>query len=73
MLNTLNGVHSKPKFAMTIVAVIWLAVVGLSIYGYVNNIVEFAQSAETLSQSNLLIARIAGFFIAPLGVVLGFI
>ena len=40
MANTLNGVHSKSKFAIITAAVIWLAVVGLSIYGYVNNSVR---------------------------------
>ena len=47
-----------------------LALLGVGVFGWVNNIIALA-SAETIT--GLIVLRIVGIFIAPLGAVLGWI
>lgn len=52
--------------------VLGIAFILLSIYGWVNNIIIICHSNfDTIT--GLLVARCFGVFVAPLGVVLGFI
>jgi hypothetical protein len=51
-------------------AIFILMLIGLSIYGWALNIIEIAQATGF---SGLLVLRVVGIFVAPVGVVLGYI
>ena len=54
----------------TIAALIWLAFIGLMGYGWVSNIIDLIRNVG--EGIGLIIARAAGIFIVPLGVLLGY-
>lgn len=58
---------------MYILAFFQLSLVVAIIYGWIHNIVLLAQAPEPLFQTTLLVLRLVGIFVAPLGVVLGYI
>jgi hypothetical protein len=66
-------INREDKTRSILILALYAAIPLAVLYGYINNIVQFAQSNDLLLQSNLLIARLIGIFIAPLGVVLGFV
>lgn len=56
----------------TIAALVWLAIVGALCYGWVSNIITIAHSNFN-DITGLLVLRVVGIFVAPLGTILGFI
>lgn len=62
----------KYKNSSNAAAIVYLGLVIAIIYGWVANIVTIAQS-DLYTITGMLILRVAGIFIAPLGVVLGYI
>jgi hypothetical protein len=52
--------------------VLWLAIVILSIYGWVSNIVEVF-GADFSIVTGKLVLRVVGILIAPVGVVMGYL
>lgn len=62
----------KYKTSSNAAAIVYLGLVIAVIYGWVANIVTIAQS-DLSTITGMLILRVAGIFVAPLGVVLGYI
>lgn len=56
----------------TIAALVWLAIVGALVYGWIANIVTIAHSNFN-DITGLLVLRVVGIFVAPLGTILGYI
>ena len=55
-----------------VAAIVWLAIVSACLYGWVMNIITLAHSSfEPLT--GLVVLRVVGIFVAPLGTILGFI
>lgn len=52
-------------------AILYLGLIIVVIYGWVANIVTIAQS-DLSTITGMLILRVAGIFVAPLGVILGY-
>jgi hypothetical protein len=46
----------------------WVALMVVGVFGWVLNIVELIQGGES---TGLMLARVAGIFVAPLGAILG--
>lgn len=61
----------KYKNSSNAAAIVYLGLVIAIIYGWVANIVTIAQS-DLSTITGMLILRVAGIFVAPLGVVLGY-
>ncbi len=56
----------------TAAAIVWLALVIAVTYGWIANIIVIANSSFT-EITGILILRVVGIFVAPLGVVLGYV
>lgn len=52
------------------IAFIWLLVVGFGLFGWVMNIIKLVPMDGT---TGMMILRAVGIFVAPLGVVLGYV
>ena len=52
------------------VVLAWILFLGLSLIGWVLNIVALFQGADTMSVGELIV-RFAGIFVAPIGVIMG--
>lgn len=57
--------------AVAAMFVFWLAVVGVSLYGWIENIIKLAHMTDIMSGMGII--RCIGIVVAPLGVVMGFI
>ena len=55
-----------------IAAIVWLAIVIAAGYGWVMNIITLAHS-DFDPITGLLVLRVVGIFVAPLGTILGYI
>lgn len=67
MKNPLRGV----TMFEWIPVVFWLVLAGVFVYGWVANIVKLAHMCCEVS--GMLVLRVVGIFVAPLGVVMGFL
>jgi hypothetical protein len=56
----------------TTAALLYLALIVAFIYGWIANIVMIAQS-DLSTITGMLILRVAGIFVAPLGAILGYV
>lgn len=56
----------------TVATLLWLAFVGAIAYGWIMNIVAIAQSNFS-DITGILVLRVVGIFVAPLGTILGYI
>ena len=56
----------------TVAGLVWLAIIGALIYGWVANIITIAHSNFS-DITGILVLRVVGIFVAPLGTVLGYI
>ena len=55
-----------------IAAIVWLCIIIAIAYGWIMNIVSIAHSSFN-DITGMLVLRVVGIFVAPLGTVLGFI
>jgi hypothetical protein len=62
----------KYKTTSNTAAILWLAIVVAFCYGWIANIVTIAHS-DLSNFTGMLILRVAGIFVAPLGAILGYI
>jgi len=62
----------KYKTTSTTAAILWLAIVVAFCYGWIANIITIAHS-DLSTFTGMLILRIAGIFVAPLGAILGYV
>jgi hypothetical protein len=62
----------KYKNTSNAAAIIWLTIVIALCYGWIANVITIAQS-DFSTFTGMLILRIAGIFVAPLGAILGYI
>ena len=51
---------------------IWIAILLLAVGGWISNIVKLALHGDLFLHSGMTIARVVGFFVPPIGSVLGF-
>ena len=58
--------------AMDVASLVWLVIVIAAGYGWVMNIITLAHSSFDVI-TGMLVLRVVGIFVAPLGTVLGFI
>jgi hypothetical protein len=56
----------------TTAALLYLALIAAFIYGWIANIVSIAHS-DLSTLTGMLILRVAGIFVAPLGAILGYV
>ena len=56
----------------TVAGLVWLGIIGALIYGWVANIITIAHSNFS-DITGILVLRVVGIFVAPLGTVLGYI
>lgn len=64
--------YSRTSNTITLsVGFIWLALWTITIYGYVENIIKLIHIIND-PVSGMMIARAAGIFVGPVGVVLGY-
>lgn len=63
---------SKERGFSGIVILVWLAMLAVGGYGWVMNIIKIA-GAGFDPLSGLVVLRVVGVFVAPLGAVLGYI
>jgi hypothetical protein len=63
---------TKKDFFTLFGAVVWLGVIAAICYGWIANIITIAHSNFN-DITGLLVLRVVGIFIAPIGAVLGYI
>jgi hypothetical protein len=62
----------KYKTSSNTAAIVYLALIAAFIYGWIANIVTIAHS-DLSTLTGMLILRVAGIFVAPLGAILGYV
>lgn len=56
----------------TIGALVWLAIVAALVYGWIANIITIAHSNFS-ELTGILVLRVVGIFVAPIGVIMGYV
>jgi hypothetical protein len=62
----------KYKTSSNTAAIVYLALIAAFLYGWIANIVSIAHS-DLSTLTGMLILRVAGIFVAPLGAILGYV
>jgi hypothetical protein len=62
----------KYKTSSNTAVIVYLALIAAFIYGWIANIVSIAHS-DLSTLTGMLILRVAGIFVAPLGAILGYV
>jgi prepilin-type N-terminal cleavage/methylation domain-containing protein len=55
-----------------LIGLVLIPIIGLGIYGWINNILKLVHIADASNHIGMLALRIVGIFMAPLGAILGY-